>query len=144
MRVGREVKRQVLAEELKKRKVSAPAMSEEERKAMKEALMRLPKDRIVPALRSAGLSEEADEVEQQFAQEHLREMRDEQLAKINALPADERLEQLIANGFKEEAKALSEELAAKEEEVSEPDVKEEEEPKTAKKKGGRPKKNAKK
>lgn len=112
MRVGREVKRQVLASELNRRKAAVPTMSDEERKALYEALLKLPKDKIVPALRSAGLSAEADEVENKFAEEHLLEMRNEQLERINALPVEERLPELIAAGFDEEAKALSEELAA--------------------------------
>ncbi|MBR1556506.1 MAG: hypothetical protein IJ647_01900 [Prevotella sp.] len=81
--------------------------TDEERKALVASLMRLPKDKVLPALRSAGLDKEADELEQKLAQEHLGEMRKEKLAGIMALPEEERLTALLDNGFNEEAAAES-------------------------------------
>lgn len=140
MRVGKEVQRQVLAEELKKKRTSQLDMSEEERQSLAKALMTLPKDRIVPALRSAGLDKEADEAEQKFAEEHLAELRLKKLDEINGLPVEERLSQLIANGFTDEAKALSEQMAA-ENEADADIVSDEKHAEKPKKKGGRPKKS---
>ena len=151
------MQRQVLAEDLKRRKSSPLQMSEEDRKRLYDSLMTLPRDRQIPALRSAGLMDEADALEQQRAEEHLEEMRNEKLAAINALPVEERMVELIANGFTDEAKALSEQLAAEKEaeddakveeqteelpdvveKSAEPEVKEE-----APKRKGRPKKQKK-
>lgn len=81
--------------------------TEDERKALVDSLMRLPKDKIIPALRSAGLDKEADEVEQKFAQEHLGELRKEKVAEIMALPEEERIAALFDAGFNEEAAAES-------------------------------------
>ena len=167
MRIGREVKRQVVLEDLKRQqREQVHSMTQESRKQLAETLMHLPKDKIIPAMRSAGLDDEANELEQQFAQEHLMEMRQQRLAEIYAMPEDEQLGVLIAEGYTEEAKELSERLAAeKEEEAPAEDVTDEaavatepevlvpepekvdeapaKEP-TQKKKGGRPKKSAKK
>lgn len=79
----------------------------DERKALVDSLMRLPKDKVIPALRSAGLDDEANALEQKMAQKHLDEMRKEKLAEIMALPEDERLAALLDNGFTEEAAAES-------------------------------------
>ena len=166
MRIGREVKRQVVLEDLKRQqREQVHAMTQESRKQLAETLMHLPKDKIIPAMRSAGLDDEANELEQQFAQEHLMEMRQQRLAEIYAMPEDEQLGVLIAEGYTEEAKELSERLAAeKEEEAPAEDVTDEAavatEPEVlvpeperadeapakepAQKKGGRPKKGAKK
>jgi len=157
MRIGKEVKRQVLAEDLKRRKPQPAAMSDDERKSLYDNLMTLPRDKQVPALRSAGLTAEADALEQKMAEEHLEELRRQKLESINALPEDERMSELIANGFTDEAKALSEKLAAETttdddakveeqteelpdvvENAAEPEVKEE-----APKRKGRPKKRKK-
>ena len=70
--------------------------TEDERKALVDSLMRLPKDKIIPALRSAGLDKEADEIEQKFAQEHLAELRKDKVAEIMALPEEERIAALLA------------------------------------------------
>lgn len=157
MRVGKEVQRQVLAEDLKRRKPQPAAMSDDERKSLYDNLMTLPRDKQVPALRSAGLTAEADALEQKMAEEHLEELRSQKLESINALPEDERMSELIAAGFTDEAKALSEKLAAETntdedakveeqteelpdvvEKAAEPEVKEE-----APKRKGRPKKQKK-
>ena len=79
----------------------------DERKALVDSLMRLPKEKVIPALRSAGLDDEANALEQKMAQEHLGEMRKEKLAEIMALPEEERLTALLDNGFTEEAAAES-------------------------------------
>ena len=113
MRVGKEVQRQVLAEELERRRPKAVAMEPTERRRLYDNLMTLPRDRQVPALRSAGLAEEADELERTRAEEHLLDLRREQLERIGALPEDERMERLIAEGFTDEARELSERLAAR-------------------------------
>lgn len=112
MRIGKEVKRQILAEDLKRRKPQTAAMSDDERKSLYDNLMTLPRDKQVPALRSAGLTAEADALEQKMAEEHLEELRRQKLESINALPEDERMSELIAAGFIDEAKALSEKLSA--------------------------------
>jgi len=158
MRVGKEVKRQILAEDLKRRRPQPAAMSDNERKSLYDNLMTLPRDKQVPALRSAGLTAEADALEQKMAEEHLEELRRQKLESINALPEDERMYELIAAGFTDEAKALSEKLAAETtideddakveeqtedipdvvEKAAEPEVKEE-----APKRKGRPKKQKK-
>ena len=157
MRIGKEVKRQVLAEDLKRRKPQPSVMSDDERKRLYDNLMTLPRDKQVPALRSAGLTAEADALEQKMAEEHLEELRRQKLESINALPEDERMSELIAAGFTDEAKALSEKLAAETttdddakveeqtedipdvvEKAAEPEVKEE-----APKRKGRPKKQKK-
>ena len=157
MRIGKEVKRQVLAEDLKRRRPLPAAMSDDERKSLYDNLMTLPRDKQVPALRSAGLIAEADALEQRMAEEHLEELRRQKLESINALPEDERMSELIAAGFTDEAKALSEKLAAEittdddakveeqteelpdvVEKAAEPEVKEE-----APKRKGRPKKRKK-
>ena len=157
MRIGKEVKRQVLAEDLKRRRPQPAAMSDDERKSLYDNLMTLPRDKQVPALRSAGLTAEADALEQKMAEEHLEELRRQKLESINALPEDERMSELIAAGFTDEAKALSEKLAAETttdddakveeqteeipdvvEKAAEPEVKEE-----APKRKGRPKKRKK-
>lgn len=151
------MKRQVLAEDLKRRRPQPAVMSDDERKSLYDNLMTLPRDKQVPALRSAGLTAEADALEQKMAEEHLEELRRQKLESINALPEDERMSELIANGFTDEAKALSEKLAAEKvseesaedadmpeeapesvEETAEPEVNEE-----APKRKGRPKKQKK-
>jgi site-specific DNA-adenine methylase len=171
MRIGREVKRQVVLEDLKRQqREQVHSMTQESRKQLAETLMHLPKDKIIPAMRSAGLDDEANDLEQQFAQEHLMEMRQQRLAEIYAMPEDEQLGVLIAEGYTEEAKELSERLAADKEEVTEEEAPAEEAPDEAavatepevlvpepekvdeapakepavKKKSGRPKKSAKK
>ena len=117
MRIGREVKRQVVLEDLKRQqREQVHSMTQESRKQLAETLMHLPKDKIIPAMRSAGLDDEANELEQQFAQEHLMEMRSQRLAEIYAMPEDEQLGVLIAEGYTEEAKELSERLAAEKDE----------------------------
>ena len=157
MRIGKEVKRQILAEDLKRRRPQPAAMSDNERKSLYDNLMTLPRDKQVPALRSAGLTAEADALEQKMAEEHLEELRRQKLESINALPEDERMSELIAAGFTDEAKVLSEKLAAETttdddakveeqteelpdvvEKAAEPEVKEE-----APKRKGRPKKQKK-
>lgn len=151
MRVGREVQRQVLADEIGRKGRRPVEMNGDERRSMAEALMTLPRDRRVAALRSAGLAEEADELERRMAEEHIAEMRRQVLDRINALPEDERLAALVAEGFDDEARDLSERLAAAaeaaetvEEPVEEP-MKEDRPAKAAapKKKGGRTRKQTK-
>lgn len=151
MRVGREVQRQVLADEIGRKGRRPVEMNEDERRSMAEALMTLPRDRRVAALRSAGLAEEADELERRMAEEHIAEMRRQVLDRINELPEDERLAALVAEGFDDEARELSERLSAAaeaaetvEEPVEEP-VKEDRPAKAAapKKKGGRTRKQTK-
>ena len=134
MRVGREVKRQVEASELQRRKAQMVQMSDEDRKKLYDSLMTLPKDRRIPALRSAGLDKEADELEHQMAVEHLEQLRIQKFEEINKLPVEEREAALFANGFLVET---SSDVIV--DEAVEPEVKKE----TPKKKGGRPKKQKK-
>jgi hypothetical protein len=150
MRVGKEVKREVLGNSLGSETRQPSEMTADERKAMAEGLMSLPKDKVLPAMRSAGLDTEADELERRMAEQHLADMRSEQLEGIMALPEDERLGQLIANGFDDEARELSQKMADEQaKEVSAPadavqgtDAKEAVEPVVRKKKGGRPRKSS--
>ena len=93
-------------------------MTAEEKKALVEKIMQLPKDQIVPELRKHGFDDIADITEAQMkeaekdAQTNAREKR---LAEIMALPVDERLPLLLAEGYEDEAKKLSEDLAAEQE-----------------------------
>ncbi len=84
-----------------------PTYTEDERKALVASLMRLPKDKVVPALRSAGLDAEADELEQKMAQSHLVELRKEKVTEIMKLSEGERVAALLDAGFNEEAAAES-------------------------------------
>lgn len=108
-------------------------LSEEERSKMAESLRSLPKDKVVSAMRSAGLDKEADDMEHQLAEEYLAEQRREKLEELQSLPEEERLQRLIELGYTDEAKALSEQLADAKTDASE-------EKPVVKKKGGRPKK----
>ena len=119
------MKRQVEARELKKVRETGKAYTPEEKDALIKGLMTLPKDRIAAAMRSAGLMAEADAYEQQQAENHLQELRDEKLKSIRQLPQAEQLAELIANGFDEEAKALSEAMAAEQPEAEAPSATEE-------------------
>ena len=95
------------------------SMTAEEKKALVEKIMEMPKDQIVPELRKHGFTDIADITEAQMkeaekdAQEDAREKR---LAEIMALPVDERLPLLLAEGYEDEAKELSERLAAEKQE----------------------------
>lgn len=97
-------------------------MTAEEKKALVEKIMEMPKDQIVPELRKHGFTDIADITEAQMkeaekdAQEDAREKR---LAEIMALPADEQLPLLLAEGYEDEAKELSERLAAEKQEPGE-------------------------
>ena len=94
-------------------------MTAEEKKALVEKIMQLPKDQIVPELRKHGFTDIADITEAQMkeaekdAQEDAREKR---LAEIKALPVEEQLPLLLAEGYEDEAKELSERLAAEQQE----------------------------
>ena len=125
-------------------------MTAEEKKALVEKIMEMQKDQIVPELRKHGFAELADITEAQMkeaekdAQEAAREKR---LAEIMALPVEERLPLLLAEGYDDEAKKLSEELAVeqggessgKAEDTTAEDGEGETEPE--KRKVGRPKKS---
>lgn len=90
-------------------------MTAEEKKALVEKIMQLPKDQIVPELRKHGFTDIADitEAEMKEAEKDAQEdAREKRLAEIMALPVDERLPLLLAEGYEDEAKKLSEELAA--------------------------------
>lgn len=93
-------------------------MTAEEKKALVEKIMEMQKDQIVPELRKHGFTDIADITEAQMkeaekdAQEAAREKR---LAEIMALPVEEQLPLLLAEGYEDEAKELSERLAAEQE-----------------------------
>lgn len=99
-------------------------MTAEEKKALIDKIMEMPKDKIVPELRKHGFNEIADITEVQMKQvqseaqkqtdeaERQKEARESRLQEILALPDEEQLPLLLAEGYKEEAKELSERLAA--------------------------------
>lgn len=90
-------------------------MTAEEKKALVEKIMEMPKDQIVPELRKHGFDDIADITEAQMKEvekEAQANAREKRLAEIMALPVDERLPLLLAEGYEDEAKKLSEELAA--------------------------------
>lgn len=91
-------------------------MSAEAKAKKIEEIMQLPKEQIVPELRKHGFTEIADITEAQMkkyeaetAKENARENR---LAEIKAMPEEEQLPLLLAEGYEDEAKELSELLAA--------------------------------
>lgn len=87
----------------------------EEKKALVEKIMEMPKDQIVPELRKHGFDDIADITEAQMKEYDKNEQedaREKRLAEIMALPVDERLPLLLAEGYEDEAKELSEKLAA--------------------------------
>jgi len=93
-------------------------MTAEEKKALVEKIMEMQKDQIVPELRKHGFNDIADITEAQMKEAEKYEQeaaRENRLAEIMALPVDERLPLLLAEGYEDEAKKLSEELAAEQE-----------------------------
>lgn len=96
-------------------KAAPKVLSEDEKKKLIDSIMQMPTDKRVTALRSAGLSKEADEYETYLADEHIRELNEEnrakRLAEIKAMPEEDQLSLLIEEGFEDEAKELSEKLA---------------------------------
>ena len=125
---------------------ASETMTEEQRASYIESVMRMPKEKRVSALRSVGLGAEADELERSLAEEHLRELeldaRRKRLAELDELGEEERISILIAEGFEEEAKLLSEKMANEQDAEGTPaeDGKEAEKPK---KRGRRTKKQQK-
>ena len=92
-------------------------ISAEEKAKQIEEIMRLPQEQIVPELRKRGFNEVADITEAQMKQEQEKakkwaESRANRLAEIKALPEEEQLPLLLEEGFEDEAKELSEKLAA--------------------------------
>ena len=102
-------------------------MTAEEKAKLIEKIGNLPKEQIVPELRKHGFNEIADITEAQMkqadaeaakkaadaeAEEKKREIR---LNEILSLPVEEQLPLLLAEGYEDEAKALSEKLAAEQE-----------------------------
>lgn len=94
---------------------------EEKEKIINAIVGSLPKARIPAALRSAGLNEEADMYEKKFAEEEERERREVRLSEVRVLPEAEQLPILLAEGYEEEAKELSERLAEAEKENTDKD-----------------------
>lgn len=89
---------------------------EEKEKIINAIVGSLPKARIPAALRSAGLNEEADMYEKKFAEEEEQKRRETRLNEIRLLPDAEQLPILLAEGFEDEARELSERLAVAENE----------------------------
>ena len=95
-------------------------MTAEEKARIVKNIMALPKDQIVPALRKNGFNDIADiteaemkKAEEELAQANSREKaRESRLAEIKAMPVEEQLPLLLAEGYEDEAKELSELLAA--------------------------------
>lgn len=95
-------------------------LTAEEKAKLTEEIMKLPKEQIVPELRKHGLNEVADITEAQMKQadaeaEAEEKKRENRLNEILALPDEEQLPLLLAEGYEEEAKELSERLAAEQE-----------------------------
>ena len=110
-------------------------MSAEEKAKLIEEISRLPKEQIVPELRKHGFNEIADITEAQMKQadaeaeaakeaaekeaaekEAEEKKREDRLNEILALPVEEQLSLLLAEGYEDEAKELSERLAAEQQE----------------------------
>ena len=93
-------------------KKSAPkVLTEEQKEKLLDSIGKMPVENRVAALRSAGLVDEANEYERHLADEQARMLRANRLAEIMAMPLEERLSLLLAEGYDEEAKALSESLS---------------------------------
>lgn len=94
-------------------------MTAEEKERIVKNIMSLPKDQIVPALRKNGFNDIADIVEVEMKKEAEEEAkanaRKNRLAEIMAMPVEEQLPLLLAEGYEDEAKELSERLAAEQE-----------------------------
>lgn len=100
-------------------------MTAEEKKALVEKIMKMPKDQIVPELRKHGFTDIADITEAQMkedekdAQKYAQvDAREKRLAEIKALPVEEQLPLLLEEGFTEEAQKVSEELARNQQEYT--------------------------
>lgn len=101
-------------------------LTAEEKAKLIEEIMKLPKEQIVPELRKHGLNEVADITEAQMKQaeaeaeaakkaaeaEAEEKKRENRLNEILAMPVEEQLPLLLAEGYEDEAKELSERLAA--------------------------------
>lgn len=91
-------------------------MTAEEKAKKIEEIMLLPKEQIVPELRKQGFNEVADITEAQMkrydAEAAKEKARYDRLAEIKAMPVEEQLPLLLAEGYEDEAKELSERLAA--------------------------------
>lgn len=91
-------------------------LSSEENARIVKNIMTLPKEQIVPALRKNGFNDIADITEAEMKADAeakaKADAREKRLAEIMALPVYERLPLLLAEGYEDEAKKLSEELAA--------------------------------
>ena len=91
-------------------------MTAEEKAKKIEEIMLLPKEQIVPELRKQGFNEVADITEAQMkrydAEAAKEKARYDRLAEIKAMPVEEQLPLLLAEGYEDEAKELSELLAA--------------------------------
>lgn len=115
IRVGRDAKRLYTSGIVENRERVAPSMSDEERSKLIVSIKQMPKEKWVSALRSAGLNDEADECERSLAEEHLAELnqqaRANRLEEILSMPEDEQLALLVAEGYEEVAKDLSERLS---------------------------------
>lgn len=91
-------------------------MTAEEKAKKIEEIMLLPKEQIVPELRKQGFNEVADITEAQMKQADAEAAKEkaryDRLAEIKAMPVEEQLPLLLAEGYENEAKELSELLAA--------------------------------
>ena len=98
-------------------------MTAEEKAKKIEEIMLLPKEQIVPELRKQGFNEVADITEAQMKQADAEAAKEksryDRLAEIKAMPEEEQLPLLLAEGFENEAKELSEKLALEQEQQQE-------------------------
>lgn len=90
-------------------------MTAEEKAKKIEEIMLLPKEQIVPELRKQGFNEVADITEAQMKQADAEAAKEkaryDRLAEIKAMPVEEQLPLMLAEGYEDEAKELSELLA---------------------------------
>ena len=98
-------------------------MTAEEKAKKIEEIMLLPKEQIVPELRKQGFNEVADITEAQMKQADAEAAKEkaryDRLAEIKAMPVEEQLPLMLAEGYEDEAKELSELLAAEQNVVQE-------------------------
>lgn len=94
-------------------------MTAEEKAKKIEEIMQLPKEQIAPELRKQGFNEVADITEAQMKQADAEAAKEkaryDRLSEIKAMPVEEQLPLLLAEGYEDEAKELSERLAAEQE-----------------------------
>lgn len=96
---------------VEERRKAPKVLTEEQKEKLLDSIGKMPVENRVAALRSAGLVDEANEYERHLADEQARMLRANRLAEIMAMSEEEQLPLLLAEGFEDEAKELSERLS---------------------------------